>query len=88
MGLFTIIQDDKKKIFLIKNAAYFNENSFSQAILPHKKCKSHRRTYLHELSKINQGIPSTSTPENQQIYEQGEQLSLFVPIEQVSDELQ
>jgi len=74
------IYEDTKKLFLIKNAAYFNENNFSQAVLPNKKQnREHHRTYLHELSKINQSLefPSYSYQEN--TVEYNEQLSLFIP---------
>lgn len=57
-------QGDKKVLFLIKNAAYFNENSFSQAILPSKRSTGYRQTYLHELSKINNKLEFPSTKQN------------------------
>ncbi|WP_067843097.1 spr1630 family ClpXP-sensitive toxin [Amphibacillus sediminis] len=83
------IHGDTKKLFLIKNAAYFNENSFSQAVLPNQhNSKGHRRTYLHELSKINQGLEFTFNNQYQLSSEQGEQLSLFIPEEQIKDELE
>lgn len=83
------IHGETKKLFLIKNAAYFNENCFSQAVLPNKnKSNGHRRTYLHELSKINQSIEFTSDTQNQYSSEQGVQLSLFVPEEQIKEELE
>lgn len=83
------IHGDTKKLFLIKNAAYFNEKSFSQALLPNQqKSKGHRRTYLHELSKINQGIEFSFDNQYQLSSEQGEQLSLFVSEEQIKDELE
>ncbi|WP_217587550.1 hypothetical protein [Lentibacillus saliphilus] len=73
------IHGDTKKLFLIKNAAYFNESNFSQAILPNKN-EGHRRTYLHELSKINQSLEfSTISPHYEFPTESNEQLSLFVP---------
>lgn len=61
------IQEGKKVLFLIKNAAYFNKNCFSQAVLPNKSKSSGRpRTYLHELSKINQDLEFSSTHQYQQ----------------------
>ncbi|TFJ92405.1 DUF5986 family protein [Lentibacillus salicampi] len=83
------IQGDKKLLFLIKNAAYFNEDSFSHAVLPNRsKSDGHLRSYLHELSKINRGLefsPSQQSQEN--TTEQSMQLSLFVPENQVKEEL-
>lgn len=83
------IHGDTKKLFLIKNAAYFNENSFSQAVLPNKNSsRGICRTYLHELSKINRNIEFVNVPQYQETpIEQTEQLSLFVPEKQVKDEL-
>ena len=70
--------NETKKLFLIKNAAYFNEKTFSQAILPNKD-KSPRRTYLHELSKINLNLdfPNSSTS-NVDVSEDNVQLSWIV----------
>lgn len=83
------IQGDKRSLFLIKNAAYFNENSFSHAVLPNQNSsRGHQRTYLHELSKINQGLefsPAQQSRENSS--EQSVQLSLFIPENQVKEEL-
>jgi hypothetical protein len=82
------IQGDTKKLFLIKNAAYFNEASFSQALLPNQqKSKSHPRTYLHELSKINKGIEFPFLPPSRAATEQGEQLSFFVKEGQIKAQL-
>ena len=83
------IHGDSKKLFLIKNAAYFNENSFSQAVLPNQnKSRGHRRTYLHELSKINQGLDfSTMYSDQENESESSVQLSFFVSEKQVKDEL-
>ncbi|MNO85313.1 hypothetical protein D3C76_766840 [compost metagenome] len=83
------IHGDSKVLFLIKNAAYFNENCFSQSNLPTDK-KGPRRTYLHELSKINRDL---EFPPSQQVKDEGnyyEQLSLpfFVSDYQVRDELE
>ncbi|GAA0435790.1 hypothetical protein GCM10008983_10550 [Lentibacillus halophilus] len=81
------IHNDTKKLFLIKNAAYFNQNNFSHAVLPNKN-KGQRRTYLHELSKINKSLNfpnTTSWYENP--FERNEQLSLFIPKNQIEDEL-
>lgn len=83
------LHGETKKLFLIKNAAYFNENNFSQAVLPNKtRSEGLRRTYLHELSKINQrlefpAIHSDYVNENNF----SEQLSFFVAEKQVKDEL-
>ncbi|WP_058309092.1 spr1630 family ClpXP-sensitive toxin [Gracilibacillus massiliensis] len=85
------IHGDTKKLFLIKNAAYFNEDCFSQALLPNKKkSKGRDRTYLHELSKINQDLEFTCDNPLQfsNSGRQGEQLSLFVPEKQIKDELE
>ncbi|MCF7758225.1 hypothetical protein MKY66_01255 [Paenibacillus sp. FSL R5-0766] len=49
--------EESKVLFLIKNAAYFNENSFSSAKLPTGvDNKGAFRTYLHDLSKINNDL--------------------------------
>ncbi|WP_164218645.1 hypothetical protein [Virgibacillus sp. YIM 98842] len=83
------IHGDTKKLFLIKNAAYFNENCFSHALLPNQQnSKGHLRTYLHELSKINQGIEFSSVQQPLHASEQGEQLSFFVAEKQIKDELE
>ncbi|WP_017471483.1 hypothetical protein [Amphibacillus jilinensis] len=81
---------DTKKLFLIKNAAYFNEKGFSQAVLPNKnRSRGSRRTYLHELSKINQDIEFEKIPQNHEnLIEQNEQLSLFVTEQQVKADLE
>lgn len=81
-------QGDKKVLFLIKNAAYFNENSFSQAILPSKRSTGYRRTYLHELSKINNKLEFPSTKQTQENSRGNSiQLSFFVLEDQVKEEL-
>ncbi len=82
------IYGDTKKLFLIKNAAYFNENCFSQAILPNQKKSKGRRTYLHELSKINQSLEFTFDYQYQPSSQQSEQLSLFVTEERIKEELE
>lgn len=84
------IHEDKKILFLIKNAAYFNENSFSQAKLPDKnKRKGPRRTYLHELSKVNIALKfKRNTQTSEGLLETNEQLSLFVSEQVVLDELE
>lgn len=83
------IHGDTKKLFLIKNAAYFNENSFSQAVLPNKdKSRGLRRTYLHELSKINQKLDFPASHLDSEIDSQySEQLSFFISEKQIEDEL-
>lgn len=81
---------DTKKLFLIKNAAYFNEKCFSQAITPSKKSiKGRRRTYLHELSKINEKLHFTSNTDTQSEHFNlaNEQLSLFVSEKQAHEDL-
>ncbi|MEC0181299.1 hypothetical protein P4H61_07270 [Paenibacillus peoriae] len=86
------IHGDSKILFLIKNAAYFNEKCFSQAKLPTAGYKkgSHR-TYLHELSKINKKLKLTSTQQyskEQEETERYEQISFFMPESQVRGELE
>lgn len=83
------IHGDTKKLFLIKNAAYFNKDRFSQAVLPgninHKKPQ---RTYLHELSKINKHLDFADTSKTTNYSnEMSEQLSLFISDTQAKDEL-
>ncbi|WP_152658158.1 hypothetical protein [Oceanobacillus sp. CFH 90083] len=83
------IHGDTKKLFLIKNAAYFNKDHFSQVILPgNANHKKPQRTYLHELSKINEHLDfmhTSQTADNSN--EMSEQLSLFIPDTQAKDEL-
>ncbi|UJL46330.1 hypothetical protein KFZ58_18610 [Virgibacillus sp. NKC19-16] len=83
------IHGDTKKLFLIKNAAYFNENNFSQAVLPNKdRNQGLRRTYLHELSKINQSLEFPAIQSNHENkIKYSEQLSFFVSGKQVKGEL-
>lgn len=85
------IHGDTKILFLIKNAAYFNEKCFSQAILPTIGSRSgRRRTYLHELSKINKDLSfSSHHPQLEEVSSKHfEQLSFFlVPEKQVKEEL-
>lgn len=84
------IHNHSKFLFLIKNAAYFNEKSFSQAKLP-TNGKGPRRTYLHELSKINSDLVFTTTQQSlkaEKKSETYEQLSFLVFESQVMDELQ
>ena len=83
------IQGNTKKLFLIKNAAYFNENSFSQAVLPNKsKSHSPQRTYLHELSRINKKLKFPSTHQNREnISGHSIQLSFKISEELIKDEL-
>lgn len=83
------IYGDTKKLFLIKNAAYFNENCFSQAVLPNRqRGKGRLRTYLHELSKINQGLEFTINNQYQPSSQHGEQLSLFFTEEHIKRDLE
>ncbi|KGX86084.1 spr1630 family ClpXP-sensitive toxin [Pontibacillus litoralis] len=80
---------DTQKLFLIKNAAYFNQDNYSQALLPNKnKSQRGRRTYLHELSKINEHLDFPPTPKQQErTDEHSIQLSLFIPENQIRTEL-
>lgn len=82
------IYGETKKLFLIKNAAYFNEDSFSQAVSPNKN-QGIRRTYLHELSKINKSLEFTNVVQQPPVnpIKQSEQLSWFVSEKEVKDEL-
>ncbi|KAB8130303.1 hypothetical protein F9U64_14360 [Gracilibacillus oryzae] len=82
------IHDDTKKLFLIKNAAYFNENNFSQAVLPNNHSSKTRRTYLHELSKINHRLEFAPEDEDGFSNENNKQLSFFVTEEQILDEVE
>lgn len=89
MGLPSICSRSDKKLFLIKNDAYFNQSCFSQAVLPNNiKSSGPRRTYLHELSKINKRLQFPST------YHQEDntgghsvQLSFKIAAELVQDDL-
>jgi len=85
------IHGDSKILFLIKNAAYFNEECFSQAKLPNNSGKKGlQRTYLHELSKINKDLAFPSTRHSSKRgneTEAVEQLSLFILESRVKDEL-
>jgi hypothetical protein len=82
------IHGDSKILFLIKNAAYFNEDCFSQANLPtNGSRKGPRRTYLHELSKINKELLFPSTQQRENKSESYEQLSFLVLESQVKEEL-
>lgn len=80
-------QDDTKKLFLIKNAAYFNEKAFSHAVLPNKN-NSPRRTYLHELSKINLKLDFPNYELNLDSVEEDVQLSFFVVESKIKEELE
>ncbi|MBM0065437.1 spr1630 family ClpXP-sensitive toxin [Alkalicoccobacillus gibsonii] len=85
------VHGDSKKLFLIKNAAYFNKENFSQAKVPTDSGKiGRKRTYLHELSQINKNATFSSSHEDTQVAEvnHSEQLSLFVTENQVKDELE
>lgn len=85
------IYGGSKILFLIKNAAYFNEDCFSQAKLPNEsRKKGPRRTYLHELSKINKDLSFRSTVQSTEREigtKRVEQLSLFILESDVRDEL-
>lgn len=80
------IQQDTNKLFLIKNAAYFNPDCFSQAVLATKN-KGARRTYLHELSKINSKIFSSNNIQDFSIAN-NKQLAFLVLENQVKEELE
>jgi hypothetical protein len=84
------VHGDSKMLFLIKNAAYFNKESFSQAKLPTKSGRNGRtRTYLHELSQINKDLIFTNkhNDSSEMAAERSEQLSFLVPEKQVKEEL-
>lgn len=85
------IHDESKVLFLVKNAAYFNEDCFSHATIPNNAGKKGpKRTYLHELSKINKNISFSSKLNVTKIAgktELYEQLSLFMPESLVREEL-
>ncbi|MGP6151634.1 MULTISPECIES: spr1630 family ClpXP-sensitive toxin [Bacillaceae] len=85
------IHGESKILFLIKNAAYFNEECFSQAKLPTNNQRiGRRRTYLHELSKINKELifPSLQETIKDKLIEHHEQLSFLVPENLIKDELE
>lgn len=85
---------DTKRLFLIKNAAYFNEECFAQAKLPTEDGrKGARRSYLEELSKINSELTFSSFNSYQVDGETGkleyiEQLSFFVSEKRIESELE
>lgn len=85
------IHGEYKILFLIKNAAYFNEDCFSQSTLPNKSGKKGpRRTYLHELSKINKDltfVSSSHSTKRGKETERIEQLSLFILESDIKAEL-
>lgn len=80
------VHKDSKILFMIKNAAYFNEKCFSRAKLPIGGQSGSLRTYLHDLSKINQDLEfsfkeqSTKKLSQNTIYEQ---LAFPITINQV-----
>ncbi|OKP82253.1 MULTISPECIES: hypothetical protein [unclassified Paenibacillus] len=86
------IHGDSKILFLIKNAAYFDENSFSQAKLPNNSTKKgERRTYLHELSKINRNLtfsPTGNSSKEASKNELVEQISFWIVESRVKEELE
>ena len=84
------VHGDSKMLFLIKNAAYFNKESFSQAKLPTKNGRNGRtRTYLHELSQINKDLTFNNKRKDSSVIaaERSEQLSFLVPEKQIKEEL-
>jgi hypothetical protein len=83
------IHGETKILFLIKNAAYFNKDCFSLAKMPTENMTNKTRTYLHELSKINNGLKFPTVKQyvsNQKITEQIE-LPFFVSSKYVDEEL-
>ncbi|TVX99129.1 hypothetical protein [Cohnella terricola] len=85
------IHGESKILFLIKNAAYFNEKCFSQSKLPaNKGNKGLHRTYLHELSKINKNLVFSDFHQviDGETFEKYEQLSFFVSENRVKEELE
>ncbi|OPG99480.1 hypothetical protein B2I21_04550 [Chryseobacterium mucoviscidosis] len=80
--------EDSKILFMIKNAAYFNENCFSRAKIPTGGGnKGPFRTYLHDLSKINKDLEFSPDPRLFSAQEKGErveQLSFPISESQVS----
>lgn len=55
------VDDQTKRLFLIRNARYFDSSSFANSRTPVSgKKHGNSRTYLHELSKINQHIEFNS----------------------------
>lgn len=80
-------QNETKKLFLIKNAAYFNEKGFSQAVLPNKNQSAHR-TYLHELSKINSKLEFPNNEQNLFVSGEPVQLSLSIVENQIKEGLE
>jgi len=83
------IHDGTKKLFLIKNEDYFNKDHFSQVIPPgNVNHKRPQRTYLHELSKINEHLYFMDIPKSARNSNSvNEQLSLFIPESQTREEL-
>lgn len=78
---------DSKVLFLIKNAAYFNEKCFSWAKLPAgMDRKDALRTYLHDLSKINADLKFPTDSSYHELHQSEEvvQLSLPIPLHQVT----
>lgn len=80
---------DSKRLFIVKNATYFNENSFSNHISPNRS-KGRTRSYLHELSKINHHITFPNTKQIQAEFTNSgsEQLVLYIPGTSIDDELE
>lgn len=83
------VDQNSKILFMVKNASYFNEEAFSLAPIPgDNKRSGKQRTYLHELSKINNKLDFPAVSPSKKNREQVEQLALFVTEEQVKDELE
>ncbi|MCQ4087868.1 hypothetical protein [Saccharibacillus sp. JS10] len=83
------VHQGSKILFLVKNANYFNENAFSLATIPGEhKTSGKKRTYLHELSKINDSLEFPVVPPSKNGKERVEQLSLFLAEEKVKEELE
>ncbi|AVR00931.1 hypothetical protein OBCHQ24_18645 [Oceanobacillus iheyensis] len=83
------VHGDSKILFLIKNAAYFNKERFSQAKLANKR-NGRIRTYLHELSQINKNLAFPNKTDDASAFTGGrsEQLSFLVPENRVKSEIE
>lgn len=85
------VHGSTKILFLIKNAAYFNPDCFSQAKIPDHTGNKERRTYLYELSEINRNLTFSEKHlirKNGKKTEEVEQLSLFTSKSLMAAELE
>lgn len=85
------IDEQNKNLFLIKNAAYFDSASFTNAKIPIPgKNQGHARTYLQELAKINQHIefPSVNKQIESQLSETNQKPLLFLSEHAVMEQLE